>query len=228
MSDHIVLEARQLKKSYRDGARVVEVIRDVSLVLAPGDLVGIIGQSGSGKSTLLHLLGGLDTADAGEVWLGGQRIDGLSEGAKATLRNRQLGFVYQFHHLLPEFDAIENIAMPLLLKGVSPRHARLRAQTLLAQVGLAARGGHRPGELSGGERQRVAVARALANEPACVLADEPTGNLDEATADEVFDLMASLNRQLGTAFLVVTHSLSIAGRMQKTFRLSGGSLQPAE
>jgi lipoprotein-releasing system ATP-binding protein len=225
MSDtRSVLRARHLCRQYVDGHKTIDVLNGVDLSLASGDMVAIVGQSGCGKSTLLQLLGGLDRPTSGEIWWDDTPIQNMSEKALARYRNRHLGFVYQFHHLLPEFDAVENVAMPLLLGGASPDEAESRAKTLLESVGLAERYHHRPGELSGGERQRVAFARALACSPKVVLADEPTGNLDEHTAEEVFALMVSLNKALGTAFLVVTHSAQIASQMDKIWTLKDGQL----
>ncbi|RMH45403.1 MAG: ABC transporter ATP-binding protein [Gammaproteobacteria bacterium] len=219
-----VLRTRHLCRQYVDGDKTIDVLNGVDLSLAAGDMVAIVGQSGCGKSTLLQLLGGLDRPTSGEIWWDDTPIQNMSEKALARYRNRHLGFVYQFHHLLPEFDAVENVAMPLLLGGASPKEAERQAKTLLESVGLAERYRHRPGELSGGERQRVAFARALACSPKVVLADEPTGNLDEHTAEEVFALMVSLNKAMGTAFLVVTHSSQIASQMDKIWTLKDGQL----
>jgi lipoprotein-releasing system ATP-binding protein len=212
-------------KRYDDGATSVDVLRGVNFSLEAGAKVAIVGASGSGKSTLLNLLGGLDTVTSGRVELAGEDLAAMSEARRARWRNLHLGFVYQFHHLLPEFTALENVAMPQLIGGVGRREAKLRAADLLDAVGLAARVSHRPGQLSGGERQRVAIARSLINQPCCVLMDEPTGNLDPLASAQVLDLIESL-RERQIAFVVVTHDRSVATRMERILRLEEGRLVP--
>lgn len=220
----VVLAARGLRKVYEEGSNRVEVLKQVELTVQRGDLLAIVGASGCGKSTLLNLLAGLDLPSGGEVSLCGQVLSRQSEKKLCQLRNRHLGFVFQLHHLLPEFTALENTAMPLLLAGKSPARAQASAKELLQQVGLSHRLSHKPGQLSGGERQRVAIARALVTRPDLVLADEPTGNLDEQTALGVQNLLMNLNRELGTAFLMVTHDSQFADRCQQRLRLHEGSL----
>ncbi len=221
-----VLQASGISKSYRDGKNITQVLHQVDLAVPVGKMVAIVGSSGSGKSTLLHILGTLDQADSGQLTIAGQDVSRLSANAKARLRNEKLGFIYQFHHLLMDFTALENVAMPLRIRGTAAAQAEQQAAALLQRVGLGHRMQHKPSELSGGERQRVAIARALVNQPALVLADEPTGNLDQQAAESIYQLLRSLNQDLKTSFIVVTHDRQLASRLDQQFQMHDGHLQP--
>ncbi len=220
----VLLESRQLDKCFNEGDLRVEVLKGIDFTIEPNKSVAIIGASGSGKSTLLHLLGGLDVPDRGDVLVNGKNMTDLNDEQRGNLRNKHLGFIYQFHHLLPEFSALENVAMPLLIRRDNQKEALDKAAVLLDKVGLSERLQHKPGELSGGERQRAAIARALVTEPACILADEPTGNLDEKTADQVFELILELNKSLGTSLIMVTHNLELSKQADRILELKEGIL----
>ena len=222
----MVIKAEGIYRGFRQGPKRVQVLTDVSLQVPAGTSMAIVGASGAGKSTLLHILGGLDKPDEGEVFVDGQSLWKMSDRERSDLRNSRMGFIYQFHHLLPEFTALENVAMPLLIRGETTAVAAKRAQDLLEKVGLGQRLDHKPGELSGGERQRAAVARALVGNPGCVLGDEPTGNLDERIANQVFDQLLELNTELNTSLILVTHDMRLAARMNQRFKLHMGSLEP--
>ncbi len=219
-----VLECKEVFKEYRDGYARIKVLMGVSLTVKRGEQIAIMGRSGSGKTTLLQMLGGLDSPTLGEIWMNGHNLHVLPERELESIRNQTMGFIYQMHHLLPEFTALENVAMPLLIGNVAPHIAKKRAADLLKQVGLKLRLEHRPNQLSGGERQRVAIARALVNHPACVLADEPTGNLDDENASQVLEVMQTLNRTHNTSLIIVTHDSELAERMDRSYVLHGGHL----
>ncbi len=220
----IVLDCKNISKSFKEADLEVDVLQQVNLTIHKGEQIAIVGSSGAGKSTLLHLLGGLETPTTGEVWVAGKQISSLNQAQRGLWRNLHLGFVYQFHHLLAEFTALENVCMPLLIKGLSVKEAEDKATSILSQIGLEKRLKHKPGELSGGERQRTAVARALVTEPSCVLADEPTGNLDQNTAEQVYERILELNNMIGTSLILVTHAPNLAKRMDRTLTLVDGRL----
>jgi lipoprotein-releasing system ATP-binding protein len=220
----IIINCHNISKRFKEGKLNVEVLKGVNLKVAAGEKLAIVGSSGSGKSTLLHILGGLDLPTKGEVHILGNNFTKLTDADRGILRNRAIGFIYQFHHLLPEFTALENVAMPLLIRGIEVKKARKNAQYMLDKVGLADRMDHKPGQLSGGERQRAAIARALVTRPKVIMADEPTGNLDQRTAIKIFELMQVLNNELQTAFVIVTHDLLLAKKMDKTYQLVDGVL----
>lgn len=222
--NNLVIDVKTLSKSFNDGELQVDVLRNVNLQISAQEKVAIVGASGSGKSTLLHLLGGLDTATTGEVNLCGQNLARVSDNQRGELRNRHLGFIYQFHHLLPEFTALENVAMPLMVRDMDTNKVKTQAKEMLTRVGLSARLQHKPGELSGGERQRVAIARALITQPKVILADEPTGNLDRKTASHVTEIMLELNSELSTAIVLVTHDVNVAAKMDSLYELQDGVL----
>ena len=225
MSDQAVLKCEALNKVFRSGPQELHILKSVNLEVAAGDRIAIVGASGSGKSTLLHCIGGLDDISSGNLWLQGVDYFRLGQNKRASLRNRHLGFVYQFHHLLPEFSALENVAMPLLIGGMNKTRASEQSVAMLEKVGLGQRVHHKPSELSGGERQRTAIARALVTQPACLLADEPTGNLDSHTAEQIYELMMELNESSSTALIMVTHDEHLAQRMDRVMTLVDGELQ---
>jgi lipoprotein-releasing system ATP-binding protein len=222
----MMIETKGISRGFRQGSKRVQVLTDINLQVPAGTSMAIVGASGAGKSTLLHILGGLDRPDEGEVWVDGQSVWEMSDVQRSDLRNSRMGFIYQFHHLLPEFTALENVAMPLLIRGEPVSVAAQKATELLNKVGLEQRLDHKPGELSGGERQRAAVARALVGNPGCILGDEPTGNLDERIANQVFDRLVELNTELNTSLILVTHDMRLAARMTQKFELHMGSLKP--
>jgi lipoprotein-releasing system ATP-binding protein len=223
---NMMVEAKGISRGFRQGPKRVQVLNDINLQVPAGTSMAIVGASGAGKSTLLHILGGLDSPDEGEVWVDGRAVWEMTDRQRSDLRNARMGFIYQFHHLLPEFTALENVAMPLLIRGESTALAAQKATKLLVKVGLEQRLDHKPGELSGGERQRAAVARALVGNPGCILGDEPTGNLDERIANQVFDQLLELNTELNTSLILVTHDMRLAARMNQRFELHMGNLKP--
>lgn len=223
---NMMIEAKGISRGFRQGPKRVQVLNNINLQVPAGTSMAIVGASGAGKSTLLHILGGLDRPDEGEVWVDGKSVWAMSDRQRSDLRNSRMGFIYQFHHLLPEFTALENVAMPLLIRGESTSLAAQKATELLSKVGLEQRLDHKPGELSGGERQRAAVARALVGNPGCIFGDEPTGNLDESIANQVFDQLLELNTELNTSLILVTHDMRLAAKMNQRFELHMGGLKP--